>query len=76
MFSIAYRMLGRVAEARRCGAGSVPSIATAIDEGVAIESPKAFLATVATRLAIDHLCSIMYGRLSIFTKKNRSAATY
>jgi len=29
----------------------------AADEGVVIESPKAYLATVATRLAIDHLRS-------------------
>ena len=36
----------------------------ALDEGVAVESPKAYLATVTTRLAIDHLKSARVRRES------------
>ena len=57
MFSIAYRMLGRVAEAEDVVQEAYLRLQHTMDEGVAIESPKAFLATVTTRLAIDHLRS-------------------
>jgi RNA polymerase sigma-70 factor, ECF subfamily len=57
MFSIAYRMLGRVAEAEDVVQEAFLRLQLAADEGVAVESPKAHLATVTTRLAIDHLRS-------------------
>src|SRR6266705_2969301 len=64
MFSIAYRMLGRVAEAEDVVQEAYLRLQHAMDEGVAIESPKAFLATVTTRLAIDHLRSARVRRES------------
>src|SRR5262245_61125168 len=57
MFSIAYRMLGRVAEAEDIVQEAFLRLQLATEEGVAVESPKAYLATVTTRLAIDHLRS-------------------
>src|SRR3989442_6351466 len=64
MFSIAYRMLGRVAEAEDVVQEAYLRLQHAMDEGVAIESPKAFLATLTTRLAIDHLRSARVRRES------------
>ena len=64
MFSIAYRMLGRVAEAEDVVQEAYLRLQHTMDEGVAIESPKAFLATVTTRLAIDHLRSARVRRES------------
>jgi len=64
MFSIAYRMLGRVAEAEDVVQEAFLRLQHAKDEGVAVESPKAYLATVTTRLAIDHLRSAQVRRES------------
>ena len=57
IFSIAYRMLGSVAEAEDVAQEAFLRFHRAQEEGVAIEAPKAWLAAVATRLAIDHLRS-------------------
>jgi RNA polymerase sigma-70 factor, ECF subfamily len=57
MFSIAYRMLGSVSEAEDVVQDAFVRYQRAVDEGVEIESPKAFLSTVVTRLAIDELRS-------------------
>jgi RNA polymerase sigma-70 factor (ECF subfamily) len=57
IFSIAYRMLGSVAEAEDVVQEAFLRFHRAQDEGVAVEAPKAYLAAVATRLAIDHLRS-------------------
>ncbi len=57
MFSIAYRMLGRVAEAEDVVQDAFVRYQQAALDGAAIGSPKAFLSTVTTRLAIDHLRS-------------------
>jgi RNA polymerase sigma-70 factor (ECF subfamily) len=56
-FSIAYRMLGSVADAEDVVQESFLRFHRAQSEGTAIESPKAFVASIATRLSIDHLRS-------------------
>ena len=54
MFSIAYRMVGSAAEAEDLVQEAFLRLHRSDDE---VESPKAFLTTVVTRLAIDHLRS-------------------
>jgi RNA polymerase sigma-70 factor (TIGR02957 family) len=56
-FAIAYRMLGSVAEAEDVVQEALLRVHRAIDAGQRIESPRAFVATVTTRLAIDELRS-------------------
>jgi RNA polymerase sigma-70 factor, ECF subfamily len=57
LFSIAYRMLGSVAEAEDIVQDTFLRYERALRENAEIESPKAYLSAVATRLAIDHLRS-------------------
>jgi RNA polymerase sigma-70 factor, ECF subfamily len=57
LFSIAYRMLGSVSEAEDIVQEAFLRFHKATSEGEEVESPKAFLSTVTTRLAIDHLRS-------------------
>jgi RNA polymerase sigma-70 factor (ECF subfamily) len=57
LFSIAYRMLGGVAEAEDVVQEACLRHHRAVAGGVDIEDPKAYLRTVTTRLAIDHLRS-------------------
>ena len=58
LFSIAYRMLGRVAEAEDIVQEAFLRYHHAVvEESTEIESPKAYLSAVTTRLAIDHLRS-------------------
>lgn len=57
VFSIAYRMLGSVAEAEDIVQETFLRLHRSRSEGVDIESVPAFLATVATRLSIDQLRS-------------------
>jgi len=56
-FAIAYRMLGSVSEAEDIVQEAFLRLHRARDEGEWIESPRAYLSTVVTRLAIDQLRS-------------------
>jgi RNA polymerase sigma-70 factor (TIGR02957 family) len=56
-FSIAYRMLGSVSEAEDVVQETLLRVHARLEEGERIESPRAYAATVATRLAIDALRS-------------------
>jgi RNA polymerase sigma-70 factor (TIGR02957 family) len=57
LFSIAYRMLGSVGDAEDIVQEAMLRMERARTAGERIESPKAFLTTVVTRLAIDQLRS-------------------
>ncbi len=57
LFSIAYRMLGSVAEAEDIVQETYLRHERAVSEGVEVRSARAWLSAVTTRLAIDHLRS-------------------
>jgi RNA polymerase sigma-70 factor (ECF subfamily) len=57
LFSLAYRMLGSVSEAEDVVQETFLREQRALAEGVEIESRRAWLTTVATRLAVDQLRS-------------------
>lgn len=56
-FAIAYRMLGSVAEAEDVVQEALLRVNAALEQGERIESPRAYVATITTRLAIDELRS-------------------
>ncbi len=56
-FAIAYRMLGSLSEAEDVVQESLLRVHQALDAGEHIASPRAFVATVTTRLAINELRS-------------------
>jgi RNA polymerase sigma-70 factor (ECF subfamily) len=56
-FAIAYRMLGTVSEAEDVVQEALLRVHQALDSGEQIASPRAFVATVTTRLAINELRS-------------------
>ena len=56
-FAIAYRMLGSVSEAEDVVQEALLRLHQALDRGERIASPRAFVATVTTRLAISELRS-------------------
>ena len=56
-FAIAYRMLGSVSEAEDVVQEALLRVHQALDAGEEIASPRAFVATVTTRLAINELRS-------------------
>jgi RNA polymerase sigma-70 factor (TIGR02957 family) len=56
-FSIAYRMLGSVSEAADVVQEALLRVHQALEDGEQIRSPRAFVATVTTRLAINELRS-------------------
>ena len=56
-FAIVYRMLGSVSEAEDVVQETLLRVHNAIEEGEEISSPRAYAATIATRLAIDELRS-------------------
>jgi RNA polymerase sigma-70 factor, ECF subfamily len=57
LFSLAYRMLGSVSEAEDIVQEAFLRQERALSQGTEIESPKAFLSAIVTRLSIDHLRS-------------------
>src|SRR4051794_23723222 len=56
-FAIAYRMLGSVSEAEDVVQEALLRVHQAVDGGEELESPRAFVSTVTTRLAINELRS-------------------
>ncbi|HEV2772750.1 MAG TPA: sigma factor [Thermoleophilaceae bacterium] len=56
-FAIANRMLGSVSEAEYLVQEGFLRLHRALEDGEPLESPKAYLSTVVTRLAIDELRS-------------------
>jgi RNA polymerase sigma-70 factor (TIGR02957 family) len=64
VFGIAYRMLGSVAEAEDVVQEALLRLHRALEDGERIESPRAYVATIATRLAIDQLRSARMRRES------------
>jgi RNA polymerase sigma-70 factor (TIGR02957 family) len=56
-FAVAYRMLGSVSEAEDVVQEALLRVHQALDGGERIASPRAFVATVSTRLAINELRS-------------------
>ena len=56
-FAIAYRMLGSVTEAEDVVQEALLRVHRSLEAGERIESPRAFVATVTTWLAIDELRS-------------------
>jgi RNA polymerase sigma-70 factor (ECF subfamily) len=64
LFSIAYRMLGSVSDAEDIVQESFVRHQRALAEGTRIESTRAYLSAVTTRLAIDHLRSARVRRES------------
>ena len=57
LFAIAYRMLASVSDAEDVLQEAYLRWRRAVDDGIEIESLKAYLSTVVTRLAMDHLRS-------------------
>jgi RNA polymerase sigma-70 factor (ECF subfamily) len=57
MFSIAYRMTGSVSDGEDIVQEAFLRLTRALRDGAQVTSPKAYLATVTTRLAISHLRS-------------------
>jgi RNA polymerase sigma-70 factor (TIGR02957 family) len=65
-FAIAYRMLGSVSEAEDVVQEALLRVHQALDGGEQIASPRAFVATVTTRLAINELRSARVRRERYF----------
>jgi RNA polymerase sigma-70 factor (TIGR02957 family) len=66
LFSIAYRMLGSVKDAEDVVQEAYLRLHRSAAQGTVVESPRAFLATVTTRLAIDQLRSARAQRETYF----------
>jgi RNA polymerase sigma-70 factor (ECF subfamily) len=65
-FALAYRMIGSVAESEDIVQEAFLRLHRVRQEGVFVESPKAYLSALTTRLAIDHLRSARVRRESYF----------
>src|SRR5215472_15199242 len=57
MFSIAYRMTGSIGDSEDIVQEAFLRLTRALRQGDTITTPKAYLATITTRLAISHLRS-------------------
>lgn len=66
MFSIAYRMLGSAGDAEEVVQEAYLRVHRGLREGERIESPRAYVTTVTTRLAIDQLRSARARRETYF----------
>jgi RNA polymerase sigma-70 factor, ECF subfamily len=66
MFSIAYRMLGTASDAEDIVQEAFLRFHRETEKGTEIDSPKAYLSAVTTRLAIDHLRSARVRRERYF----------
>lgn len=64
LFSIAYRMTGSVGDAEDIVQEAFARLARALRRGTPVNEPKAYLATAATRLALNHLRSARLHRES------------
>ena len=64
MFAIAYRMVGTVSDAEDIVQEAFLRFHRATSEGEVVETPKAYLSAVTTRLGIDHLRSARVRRES------------
>ena len=62
LFAIAYRMLASVSDAEDVLQEAYLRYRRAVDDGVTIASPKAYLSTIVTRLALDHAKSAQQRR--------------
>lgn len=63
-FAIAYWMLGSVADAEDVVQEALLRLHAALERGERLESPRAYVGTIATRLAIDELRSARVQRES------------
>jgi RNA polymerase sigma-70 factor (TIGR02957 family) len=63
-FAVTYRMLGSVSEAEDIVQEALLRLHLTLQQGEQIESPRAYLSTVVTRLCIDHLRSARVRRES------------
>ena len=61
-FAIAYRMVGTITEAEDLVQEGLLRLHTALERGERIDSPRAYVATVVTRLGIDELRSARHRR--------------
>ena len=64
LFSIAYRMTGSVSDAEDIVQEAFAGLAQALHGGTPVSEPKAYLATAAARLALNHLRSARVRRES------------
>jgi len=64
MFSIAYRMTGSISDTEDIVKEAFIRLTRVLRDGASIDSPKAYLATATTRLAISHLRSARVRRES------------
>jgi RNA polymerase sigma-70 factor (ECF subfamily) len=65
-FAIAYRMLGSASDAEDLVQEGLLRLHRALEDGARLESPRAYLSTVVTRLAIDELRSARVRRETYF----------
>jgi RNA polymerase sigma-70 factor (ECF subfamily) len=70
-FAIAYRMLGSVSEAEDVVQEALLRVHQTLEDGEQIASPRAFVATVTTRLSINELRSARELRRRVAARADR-----